>query len=85
MLFIYDSGMLDFKFLCSIIGLIQHTKNTKAFYADPVYKLLPSYHKEPLEINENGQIMNLFESIGYPNFGYVIHMFAIWTKCSYII
>lgn len=54
---------IDFNLLCLILGTSQHTKSTEPFFADPVYNPLPNKYKKILEINEVGQIMNLFEPI----------------------
>ncbi|KAL4126218.1 hypothetical protein QTP88_010444 [Uroleucon formosanum] len=56
---------IDFSFLCLILGPSQHTKHTEPFFADPVYNPLPNNYKINLEINEVGQIMNLFEPINH--------------------
>jgi len=79
---------IDFSFLCLILRPSQHTKHTEPFFADPVYNPLPNNYKTNLEINEVGQIMNLFEPINHKasniswrcnvdvcnlNYNYVIH------------
>ncbi|KAL4088990.1 hypothetical protein QTP88_024068 [Uroleucon formosanum] len=61
----YEHCQIAFSFLCLILGPSQHTKHTEPFFADPVYNPLPNNYKINLEINEVGQIMNLFEPINH--------------------
>lgn len=64
---ILDSDVLDFKFMCHILGLSQHSINIEQFYTDLTYKPLSGFYKESFEVIENGQIKNIFESKNHLN------------------
>jgi len=78
---------LNFDLLCSILGQSKHSKNTEPYFFESAYKVLPESYHEKLELNDKGQIINLFPPINAnsPEIAWHCNSIVCHLQCSYII
>ncbi|KAF0722506.1 uncharacterized protein FWK35_00027072 [Aphis craccivora] len=78
---------LNFDLLYSILGQSKHSKNTEPYFFESVYKVLPESYHEKLELNDKGQIINLFSPINANSPEIAWHCISAICnlQCSYII
>jgi len=82
-----NNERLNFDLLCSILGQSKHSKNTEPYFFESAYKVLPESYPEKLELNDKGQIINLFPPINAnsPEIAWDCNSAVCNLQCYYII